>query len=91
MVPTRSRSVPLDRVDRLTDDEESDLEVVNSTRNRAYTKKYVSTELDTDQGEGMMQKLKFAAKHLNDKIQLHTSGTFDEFRELLLLWSMINP
>ena len=30
-----------------------------------------------------MQKLKFAAKQPNDKIQLHTAGEADEFSELL--------
>ena len=46
------------------------------------TRKHVSSELDTDQGEGMTQKLKFAAKQLNDRVHLHTSGVLDEFSEL---------
>ena len=54
VVPPRSSSVPLnriDRVDRLADDEEPDSEVGNSIRDRAHAKKHVRTELDTDQGE----------------------------------------
>ena len=58
VVSHRYSSVPLDRVDTLAD-EESDLEVTNLIRNNACTKKHVSTELTTDQGEGIMQKLKF--------------------------------
>ena len=86
VVPPMSSSVPLDKVDTVdrlaTDDEESDLIVVNSIRNRSHAKKHVNTELDTDQGEGVIQKLKFAAKQLNDKIHLHTSGKSDKFKEL---------
>ena len=44
-------SVPLDGVDRLADNEESDIEVVYSIMNIAHAKKYVSTELKSDQGE----------------------------------------
>ena len=55
---------------------------MNSIRNRAYPKKQVSTELHTDQGKGIMQKLKVAAKQLNDKIQLHTLGVSAKFSEL---------
>ena len=58
----RSNSIHLEREDRLADDEESDLEIMNSIRNQAHTKEHVSTEMDTEQGEGIMQKLKFAAK-----------------------------
>ena len=68
VVLPRSSSVPLDRVDRkdrvdrLADDEASDLEVVNSIKNRTHTKKHISTELDTDQGEGIRQKLDLQLK-----------------------------
>ena len=51
-------------------------------RNQACTKKLVCSELDTDQGEEITQKLKFAAKQLNDKLQLHTSGVSDELSKL---------
>ena len=84
----RSSSVPIDRVnrwnsiDRLAHDKETNLEVVNSIKNVAHVKKHVSIEIDTDQGEGITKKLKFVAKHLNDKIQFHTSGTSDECSEL---------
>ena len=54
VVPPMSSSVPLERagrVNRLADDEESELEAVNSNRNRAHARKHVSTEIDTDQGK----------------------------------------
>ena len=44
--------------------------------------KHASSELDTDQGEGITRKSKFAVKQLNDKTQLHTSGISDWFSEL---------
>ena len=47
-----------------------------------HTKKDVSKELDTDHGEGIMQKFKFASEQLNDKIQLHSSGVSDKFSDL---------
>ena len=56
----------------------SDLEVINSIRDKTGAKKHISTELDTDQGEGITWKLYFAAKQLNDKIQLHAPGASDE-------------
>ena len=59
--PPRSSSVPLerlDRVDRLKDDEESNVEPLNLVRNMTFKKKHVSSELYTDQGEGITQKLK---------------------------------
>ena len=86
-VTPRSSSVPLEtleRVDRLADEEESNLEVFNSIRNQAHSKKHVSSTLDTDQIEGITQKLKFATRQLNDRIELHTSGVSDEFRELTI-------
>ena len=55
---------------------------MNSIRNQAHTKKHLSSELGTDQGEGITEKLKFAAKQLNDKIQLQTSGVSNEFSDL---------
>ena len=58
-VPPRSSSVALerlDRVDKLVHYEKSSLEVMNLIRNQAYTKKHVSFELDTVQGEGITQK-----------------------------------
>ena len=75
MVPLRSSSVPLERlhrVDKLVDEERSDVQSLHLVRNRICKNKYVSFELDTDKGEGMTQKLKFAAKQLNDRIHLHT-------------------
>ena len=45
-------------------------------------KKHVSSELDTDQREEITQKLKSAARQLNDRTQLYTSGVSDEFSEL---------
>ena len=57
MVPPRSSSVPLDSIDKLADDEESDLEVINSIQNRAHAKKLFSTEFDTDQGEDITNSL----------------------------------
>ena len=45
-------------------------------------KRNISSESDTDQGEAVTEKLKFAAKQLNDRIQLHTSGASYEFSEL---------
>ena len=83
----RSSLVPLerlDRVDRLAGDEESEIDVMNLIRNQAHTKKHVSLnlDLDTDQGEGITQKLKYAAKQINDKIILHTSGASDEFSDI---------
>ena len=46
---------------------------MNLTRNQAHMMKHVSSELVTDQGEGITHKLKFAARQLNDRIQLHSS------------------
>ena len=88
MLPPRSSSVPvermerLDRIHRLIDDEESKLELMNQTRDQIHRKKYVSSDSDTYQGEGITSKLKFAARHLNDRIQLHTSGVSYEYSEL---------
>ena len=53
LVLLRSSSGPLDGVDRLENNEESDLEVMNSIRNRAHAKIYVSKESDTDE-DGIM-------------------------------------
>ena len=36
-------------------------------------KKLISSELDADKEEGITQKFKYAARQLNDGIQLHTS------------------
>ena len=72
----------LDRVHRLVDDEESDVVSMNSIRNQAHTKKYVSSELETDQGEGITQKLTCTTKQLNDRIHLHTSRVSNEFHKL---------
>ena len=58
----------------LANDEKSDLEVVNSIRNRTYVKKKISTELNTDPGEGITQKFEFTAKQLNGNIQFPNSG-----------------
>ena len=69
-------------MDQLVDDEEFDIESMNSITNRTHTKKHVSSELDTDQGEGITQKLKFAAKQLNDGIHWNASGILGEFSEL---------
>ena len=83
--PPRSTSVPLeilDRLDRLADDEESNVELMNLIGNQTSTKKDVSSELDTDQGEGITQKLKFETLQLNDRILLHISGISDDFSEL---------
>ena len=52
----------VERVDRLAEDEECNLAVINSIRNWPHTKKHVSTDLDIAQGDGIMQKLKYAAK-----------------------------
>ena len=40
------------------------------TKNCMYKKKHVSSKLDTDPGEGIINKLKFAAKQLKDRIHL---------------------
>ena len=88
MIPPRSSSVHLEREDRsnrLADDEESDIELMNSIRSQAHTKKDVSPGLDTSQGEGIPCKLKFAARQLNDRIQLHNSRVSDVFSELLTI------
>ena len=82
MIPLRSSSVPLGRLDRLADNEECVVELLNLIRNWAHAKKHVSSEIDIDQGEGRTQKLKFAARQLNDGIPMHTSGLSDEFSEL---------
>ena len=55
---------------------------MNLDMNWAHTNKHVSSELDIDQGEGIKQKLKFAARQFNDRMLLHTSGVSDEFTEL---------
>ena len=54
MVPPRSSSVPLERLDRvekLMDYEESDVEALNLVSNKNCKRKNISSELDTDQGE----------------------------------------
>ena len=40
---------------------------MNSIRNWDHTKKHVSSELDTDQGEGITRKFKVVAEELNDE------------------------
>ena len=45
---------------------------MNLIRFKVCTKKDVSSELDTDQEEGITQKWKFGAKQLDVKMQLHT-------------------
>ena len=72
----------LDRLDNLADNEESDLGFMNPAKNQTHMKKHVIFELDTDQGEGKTKKVKFAARQLNDKIQLHISGVSDKYSEL---------
>ena len=47
-----------------------------------HMKKNVTFELDTNQGEGIKDKLKFVAKRLSNRIQLHTSLGSDEYSEL---------
>ena len=54
MIPTTSSSGPLERVDRLerlADDGESDLELMTLIRNWVFMKTLVSYELNSDQGE----------------------------------------
>ena len=71
----RSSSVPLERLDRvggLAVDEESDLGFMIATYNWMHMKENISSVLDTDPGEGIMNKLEFAAGQTNDRIQLHT-------------------
>ena len=41
-----------------------------------------SSGLDTDQGEGIKNKLKFSAKQLSDRIHLCASQVSDEYNEL---------
>ena len=56
VVPPRSSSVPLkrlDRVDKLVNKEAFNVKSLNLIRNRTCKKKYVSSELDTDHGEGI--------------------------------------
>ena len=69
-------------------DKELNVESLNLVRNRTCEKKHVRSELDTDQ-EGITQKLKFAAKHLNDRTQLHTSGVSNELVSYPPLLNMI--
>ena len=45
-------------------------------------KKISVLKLDTDQVDGITNKLKFAARQLNDRLQSHTSGGSDEFTDL---------
>ena len=72
MVIPRSSSVPLERLDRLADEEESDLEFMDPSKIQTHRQKHVSSELDTDQREGIINKLNFAARHLNDRKELCT-------------------
>ena len=58
------------------------MQLLNLVGNSTCKKKHVSYELDTEQGEGITEKLKFAAKQLNERIQLYTSGVSGEFSEL---------
>ena len=67
-IPIRSQ---LGTLDRLADDEKSDLEFITPTKIQTHTKKIVSSELDTDQGEGITNKIKFAARQLNDSMLCH--------------------
>ena len=92
MVPTRSSSVPLDRVarvDRLADNEESDLDVVNSIRNRTCVKKHINAKLDDDQGEEITQKLELAAKQLMTKYNCKLQGNLKNVVIYPLLLKMI--
>ena len=65
MVLPRSSSVPLHR---LIDDEELDLGFMSPTMTWMDIKKSGSSKLDTDEGEETKEKLKFAAKQLNNRI-----------------------
>ena len=82
MVPPRSHVVPLEGLDRLVDDEGSNPEFMNLTKNQDHMKKHISSELDPEQGEGITNKLKFAVRQLNDRIQLCISGVSNEFSAL---------
>ena len=59
-----------------------DLGFMTLTMSQTDIKKNVSSELEPDQGEGIRNKLKFAARQLNDRIQLHTLGGSEEYSEL---------
>ena len=47
-----------------------------------HMKKHFSSKQDTNQGEGKIKKLKFAAKQLNDRILLHTLEVPNKYSEL---------
>ena len=47
-----------------------------------HTKKNVSSELDTDLGEGNKDKIKFSAKQLSNRIQLNSLKRSAEINEL---------
>ena len=64
-VPPRSSLVPLQS---LIDDEKSHLGFVTLTMTWMHIKNKVSSALDTNQGKGMKDKLKFTAKQLNNRI-----------------------
>ena len=54
--------------DRITGDEATDIGFVSPTRTVMLKKKNVSIKLNTDQGEGIKDKLKSAAEQLSNKI-----------------------
>ena len=86
IVSPRSSSVP---IHKFIDEEESDLEFMAVPMTWTHAKKLASSELVTDQVEGIKDKLKFSVTWLNNRIHLHMSRGSDKLISCPLCLSMI--
>ena len=69
-IPPRSSSVPLDRLSR--EEETHDLGFITPNCTVKCAGLHFSSKLGTNQGEGIRGQLRFAAKQLADRVNLHT-------------------
>ena len=69
-MPPKSSSVPIDKVSG--EDENPNLGFMTPNYTVTYREHTDSSELNTDQGEGIKDKPQFAAEQLNDRICLQT-------------------